>query len=118
MKVVNVKVKYIRPLGYSNLKDWLKDPENVYIGRKGIVFVEGCRFPVSSSPFANPFKVGKDGTRAEVIIKYEKDLRKRLLKSAKLRKALEELKGKRLGCWCHPEACHGDVLLKLLNEKD
>lgn len=27
--------------------------------------------------------------------------------------ALPELKG-RLGCWCKPEACHGDVLVELL----
>jgi hypothetical protein len=24
-----------------------------------------------------------------------------------------ELKGKTLGCWCKPEACHGDILAKL-----
>jgi hypothetical protein len=27
---------------------------------------------------------------------------------------LHELYGKTLGCWCHPQACHGDVLIKLL----
>lgn len=27
---------------------------------------------------------------------------------------LEELRGKRLGCWCKPLACHGDVLVELL----
>jgi hypothetical protein len=30
---------------------------------------------------------------------------------------LHELKGKVLGCWCAPKACHGDVLLKLIEEK-
>lgn len=30
---------------------------------------------------------------------------------------LHELKGKTLGCWCHPYPCHGDVLLKLINQK-
>jgi Domain of unknown function (DUF4326) len=30
---------------------------------------------------------------------------------------LPELKGKVLGCWCAPKACHGDVLLKLIEEK-
>ena len=30
--------------------------------------------------------------------------------------ALPELAGKRLGCYCKPEACHGDVLVKLLRE--
>lgn len=32
---------------------------------------------------------------------------------------LHELKGgKILGCWCKPQACHGDVLLELLEEYD
>jgi hypothetical protein len=31
-------------------------------------------------------------------------------------KALFELKGKILGCWCHPLPCHGDVLVKLIKE--
>ena len=30
--------------------------------------------------------------------------------------ALPELVGKRLGCYCKPEACHGDVLIRLLKE--
>jgi len=27
-----------------------------------------------------------------------------------------QLRGKTLGCWCKPEACHGDVLLELLQD--
>lgn len=44
MSVVNVKVAFIRP-EYQNLKEWMQDDKNVYIGRKGIVFVDGKRFP-------------------------------------------------------------------------
>lgn len=29
---------------------------------------------------------------------------------------LLELEGKNLGCWCKPEACHGDILVKLIDE--
>lgn len=29
---------------------------------------------------------------------------------------LSELRGKILGCWCHPKSCHGDVLVDLLSE--
>lgn len=32
-----------------------------------------------------------------------------------LLKDLHELKGKVLGCWCSPQACHGDVLVRLAN---
>lgn len=75
---------------------------DVYIGRANRFFEE--------SKWANPFKIGKDGTREEVIRKYEKYL----LKQPKLMASLPELKGKRLGCWCSPKACHGDVLLRLV----
>ena len=29
---------------------------------------------------------------------------------------LDELEGKVLGCWCKPKPCHGDILIKLMNE--
>ena len=35
-----------------------------------------------------------------------------------LKKKLLKLKGKNLGCWCHPEACHGDILIKLIDKYD
>ena len=47
----------------------------------------------------------------EAITKYEEYL----LNNQELVNALSELKGKTLGCWCKPKACHGDVLLKLAN---
>ena len=43
MSVVNVKVNCIRPK-YNNLEEWMTDPNNVYIGRKGIVFINSERF--------------------------------------------------------------------------
>ena len=30
----------------------------------------------------------------------------------------QHLKGKKLGCWCKPECCHGDVLVELLMNRD
>ena len=40
--------------------------------------------------------------------------RAHILRTPGLFNALEELRGKVLGCWCHPRACHGDVLVELL----
>ena len=37
-KVVNVKVKFIRP-GYDNLEEWLKGENNYYVGRHGRIFI-------------------------------------------------------------------------------
>ena len=31
--------------------------------------------------------------------------------------SITELNGRILGCWCHPERCHGDILIKLFMEK-
>lgn len=37
--VCNCKVEFIRKKGYDNLAQWCQDSNNVYIGRKGIVFI-------------------------------------------------------------------------------
>jgi len=72
-----------------------KEPFDVYIGRP--------------SKWGNPFTIGKDGTREEVIEKY----RDWIIEQDDLMEALPELKGKVLGCWCSPKSCHGDVLIEL-----
>lgn len=64
------------------------------------------------SKWGNPFKIGQDGTREEVIAKFEAWLLQRpnLIALAK-----KELRGKDLLCWCAPLPCHGDVLLRIAN---
>lgn len=74
-----------------------KEHYDVYIGRP--------------SKWGNPFEIGKDGTRKEVIEKYQVWL----LNQPDLVSGLPELRGKILGCWCKPQACHGDILAKLAN---
>lgn len=64
------------------------------------------------SKWGNPFVIGKDGTREEVIAKY----RAWIVTQAHLIEALGELRGKDLICFCAPQACHGDVLLELANQ--
>lgn len=68
---------------------------DVYIGRP--------------SKWGNPFVIGKHGSREDVIVRYWEWL----LSRPDLVAALPELKGKRLGCWCHPLPCHGDVLAEM-----
>lgn len=75
-----------------------RQPYDVYIGRP--------------SKWGNPFAIGRDGTREQVIAKYEEWIRSQ----PHLMSALPELKGKVLGCWCAPQACHGDVLVRLAKE--
>ena len=71
---------------------------DVYIGR--------------GSKWGNKYIIGKDGNREEVVDKYEKDIRQ----NEHLLSLLYELKNKRLGCFCKPLSCHGDVLVKLIGE--
>ena len=79
------------------------DEYDVYIGRA----MPG--FP--ASVFANPFRIGPDGSRSVVIAKY----RDWLTQQPHLMRQLAQLKGKRLGCWCKPQDCHGDVICELLD---
>jgi len=65
------------------------------------------------SKWGNPFKIGRDGNREEVIKKY----REYILNRPDLLESLHELRGKVLACWCAPQPCHGDVLLELLKER-
>jgi len=83
-----------------------KNDYDVYIGRGK------CPKTGQYSKWRNPFVEGVDGTRDEVIEKYEQKLRN----DQELLDSLHELKGKVLGCWCYPKRCHGEVLVKLVNE--
>jgi hypothetical protein len=48
---------------------------------------------------------------ARVIAKY----RPWIVRQPALMAALHELRGKHLVCWCAPERCHAEVLIKLPN---
>jgi hypothetical protein len=115
MSVVNVKVANIRPK-YNNLEEWCNDSTNVYIGRKGIVFIDGVRYPKKDSFWCNPYKIDKNNNRDNVLFLYEKYLTEELSNDKNFIKELAKLKGKKLGCWCKPEQCHGDILLKFINQ--
>lgn len=69
---------------------------------------EGMRID-RSTKWGNPFRIGLDGTRAQVVQKYESWLQDQ----PELMAALPELRGCRLLCHCSPRLCHGDVLAEL-----
>jgi len=70
-------------------------PGAVYIGR--------------GSPWGNPFKIGRDGTRDEVCDRYEREILPTL--------DLTPLIGKDLVCFCAPLRCHGNSILRALQRK-
>ena len=74
-------------------------PDAVYVGRP--------------SKWGNPFIIGRDGDRGEVIAKYA-DWLDGMVHNGRL--DLDELQGKGLACFCAPLPCHADVLLELVNK--
>ena len=82
-----------------DVEQWVKDPNNYYIGR-GFGSVEG-------SLFQNPYSTN-DYDRKTAIQKFREHIRSNPELMAKV---VPELKHKTLGCYCWPEDCHGHVLL-------
>lgn len=78
-----------------------KAPYDVYIGR--------------GSYWGNPYTVADYG-REQCIELYERELRALIAENPQVLKDVLSLRGKTLGCFCKPMACHGDVLVKIINE--
>ena len=81
----------------------IRERYDVYIGRGG--------------PWGNPFRIGRDGTRAEVIAKYRVWIMSDDRVAVALLNNLHMLQGKVLGCFCAPLSCHGDVLAELADRE-
>lgn len=105
--VVNVKKEFLIKNGFNNFNDWATNSKHLYIGRNMNYYVKGA----NGSKWQNPYSSSVHGLD-KCLELYEEYVRK-----GDLYKQLEELDGKILGCWCHPNKCHGDVLIKLLQEK-
>ena len=73
---------------------------------------KGAIYVGRGTKWGNPYKIGKDGNREQVISKY-RDHAKFMCDFE--RDFIEPLVGKDLACHCAPKACHGDVLLELAN---
>lgn len=93
-----------------------KKEYDVYIGR--------------GSRWGNPFVIGIDGNREEVISKCEDwimgviQVSKTKCDAAKVpynpptMEEIKQLHGKTLGCFCKPLACHGDIYVRLAKGKE
>lgn len=89
----------------SKVVHFKKEHFDVFIGRP--------------TKWGNPFTHIPDGTRAKFVVATREqaiaEYEKWIWTQPHLIAALPELKDKILGCWCHPLACHGDVLVRLAN---
>jgi len=64
------------------------------------------------SKWGNPFPISHQEPRDKVI----EDYRKYIYENKELLRQIPDLVGKRLGCFCKPDACHGDILVELVEE--
>jgi len=64
------------------------------------------------SRWGNPYVIGVDGNREQVIRLFEEYARFRVKQQPHW---LDRLVGKDLACWCAPLKCHGDILLELIS---
>lgn len=93
----------LKPTEVVNLH---KEKYDVYIGRP--------------TKWGNPFS-----HRSGTLARYKVDTREEAVRKYKewavtqpqIINHLHELMGKKLGCFCKPESCHGDVLVELINER-
>lgn len=79
---------------------------DVYIGRAG----KGQK-----GTFGNPFPLSAGETRGSTIERFKKYFLQRLENDPAFKAEVLKLKGKRLGCFCKPHDCHGDVIAEYLN---
>ena len=92
-------------LSTVDVKQWIKNPLNVYIGRATKTLPE--------SKWANPYPITDEDTREVVVEKFVQYFRD----NRELLKDLYQLKGKTLGCWCTPERCHGHIIKEFLERQ-
>lgn len=96
--VVNMRAFVVEKGGTGGVMKAMRgsEAEAIYIGRP--------------SKWGNPFVIGADGYREQVVAAY----RAWIQDQPHLLDALPELAGKTLVCFCAPKACHGDVLADLV----
>jgi hypothetical protein len=80
---------------------------DIYIGRYN------AYYGYQRSKFANPFEIGRHGGRDKVLDLYEEYLDKN---PQLIEDAVKELDNKVLGCWCYPQSCHGDILIRKIEQ--
>ncbi len=87
----------------STVVNLYKNEYDVYIGRAG---------HERDGYFGNPYH---ELSRTENVQLYREHFHKRLKQDRGFAKRVEELRGKRLGCFCKPQPCHGDVIVEYVN---
>ena len=106
LRIISIKItRVINIHHHPKFQSIKKSDEYEYIGRGSI--------------WGNPYAMNgaEHESREDVIGKFQYDFEKDILMKAKKSDA-QQLIGKRLGCFCKPHACHGDIIANYLNKFD
>lgn len=106
LRIINIKITRVINIHVNTeFQDTKKSDTYEYIGR--------------GSSWGNPYSMfGEDNeSREDVISKFQYDFERDILLKTK-KSDVYKLAGKRLGCFCKPHNCHGDVLANFLNSWD
>lgn len=89
------------------------EPYDLYIGRRG---------DRGDGDFGNPYRIGDPvpgwphpATREQVLACFREYFRARIRADPEYRRRVLGLRGKRLGCFCAPAPCHGDVIAEWID---
>lgn len=66
-KIINIRKKNLKKIGYHDLENWLENPSHLYIGRNMSFYIKGAIL----SKWANPYKI-KDYDLDKCLELYEK----------------------------------------------
>jgi hypothetical protein len=76
--------------------------DDVYIGRAATT---------GGGYFGNPYIMTHESMREHVIDQYREYFNSRITTDPEFARRVLDLRGKRLGCYCKPRPCHGDVIV-------
>jgi len=113
--------------GQTTVVNIANDSCDVYIGR-GIeirthMLTNGIN-PGEEGWLGNSHPIGwceickENHIRVECIDKFKQDFYKKISSDLVFRESVLALKGKRLGCYCKPKACHGDIIKNWIEQQD
>ena len=91
----------------------MNEEYDIYIGRSN------PRKGLRKSILHNPYKIDRNSgiSRKMSIEMYRKYFYEKIKEDPAFKAEVERCRGKRLGCWCKPLLCHGDVIVEYLENE-
>ena len=120
---INLTFRYVKPQekpeynGPTTVVNLRNEAYDVYIGREG---------PGFDGYFGNPIVRGKECCvcgethydNQSIVACYRKGFYNKIKRDKQFAERISQLKGKRLGCFCKPDHCHGDVIVEYLESPE